>query len=235
MSELKTDMVNLTGKLQQSNANQPIELNDPQQVWVVQSGSIAIFVVTIDRDQIAGQRQYLCTIDPGEAMFGAVATSHQLLAVPFGTAEVLALDPNCWQDLCHQQDPRIHTWLTSWLGHLAPILATQPLPATAVQANNAAHYSLVDRQTLQVTEMCWVEMQSGTACWQGITEIPLTKLYHSPLRSGYPRSGMSKLLLVPSPRFPPPPYLLVWHGFTPVCCRASNSVTNASNKSIDPA
>jgi NHLM bacteriocin system ABC transporter ATP-binding protein len=164
----------MQGKIYPRNGHQPIELNDPQQVWVVQSGSIAIFVVTIDRDQIAGQRQYLCTIEPGEAMFGAVAASHQLLAVPLGTADVLALDGNCWQDLCHHQDPRIQTWLTSWLGHLAPILATQPLPASTVQAHNTAHYSLIDRQTLQVTEMCWVEMQSGTACWQGITEIPLT-------------------------------------------------------------
>lgn len=104
-------MSDLRGQLHQYNGNQPIELNDPQQVWVVQSGAIAIFVVTIDRDQISGQRQYLCTIDPGEAMFGTVAASHQLLAVPLGTAEVLALDSHCWQDLCHQQDPCIQTWL----------------------------------------------------------------------------------------------------------------------------
>jgi NHLM bacteriocin system ABC transporter ATP-binding protein len=165
----------LRGQCYQSNANQPIELLDPQQVWVVQSGSVAIFVVTIDRDQIAGQRQYLCTINAGEAMFGALVASQQLLAVPLGTADLLALDGNCWQDLCHQQDPRVQTWLSIWLDRLAPRLATQPVPTTAVPANNAAHYSLVDRQTLQVTAICWVEIQSGTVCWQDTTAIPLTE------------------------------------------------------------
>lgn len=166
-------MIDLQGKIHSQNGHQPIELNDPQQVWVVQSGSVAIFVVTISQDQ-AGQRQYLCTINANEAIFGAIDDHQQLLAVPMGTADLLELDRNCWQALCQQQDPRIQTWLNNWLGYLAPIVATQPFPTSALQTENTAHYSLVDRQTLQVTEMCWVEMQSGTACLQGMTDLPLT-------------------------------------------------------------
>jgi NHLM bacteriocin system ABC transporter ATP-binding protein len=167
-------MTDLTGQSYQRNGHQPIELHDPQQVWVVQAGAVAIFVVTINQDQIAGQRQYLCTINANEAIFGAADDRQQLLAVPMGSADLLELDRNCWQTLCQQQDPRIQTWLNNWLGHLTPILATQPFPTSALQAENTAHYSLVDRQTLQVAEMCWVEMQSGSACLQGMTEMPLT-------------------------------------------------------------
>jgi NHLM bacteriocin system ABC transporter ATP-binding protein len=166
-------MIDLTGQSYQKNGHQPIELNDPQQVWVVQSGAVAIFVVTINQDQ-AGQRQYLCTINAEEAIFGATDSSQKLLAVPMGSADLLKLDRNCWQTLCQQQDPCIQTWLNNWLSYLAPIVATQPFPTSALQAANTSHYSLVDRQTLQVAEMCWVEMQSGTACLQGITEMPLT-------------------------------------------------------------
>jgi NHLM bacteriocin system ABC transporter ATP-binding protein len=167
-------MTDLTGQSYQRNGHQPIELHDPQQVWVVQAGAVAIFVVTINQDQIAGQRQYLCTINAQEAIFGATDDHQRLLAVPMGSADLLELDRNCWQTLCQQQDPRIQTWLNNWLSHLAPIVATQPFPASTLQAENTAHYSLVDRQTLQVAEMCWVEMQSGTACLQGMTEMPLT-------------------------------------------------------------
>jgi NHLM bacteriocin system ABC transporter ATP-binding protein len=166
-------MIDLQGKIHSRNGHQPIELNDPQQVWVVQSGSVAIFVVTINQEQ-AGQRQYLCTINANEAIFGATDDHQRLLAVPMGTADLLELDRNCWQNLCQEQDPRIQTWLNNWLSYLAPIVATQPFPISALQTENTAHYSLVDRQTLQVAEMCWVEMQSGTACLQGMTEMPLT-------------------------------------------------------------
>jgi NHLM bacteriocin system ABC transporter ATP-binding protein len=166
-------MIDLTGQSYQKNGHQPIELNDPQQVWIVQSGSAAIFVVTINHDQ-TGQRQYLCTINANEAIFGAADDQQQLLAVPMGSADLLELDRDCWQALCQQQDPRIQTWLNNWLSYLAPIVATQPFPTSALQAENTAHYSLVDQQTLQVAEMCWVEMQSGTACLQGMTDMPLT-------------------------------------------------------------
>jgi NHLM bacteriocin system ABC transporter ATP-binding protein len=166
-------MIDLQGKIHSRNGHQPIELNDPQQVWIVQSGSIAIFVVTINQDQ-SGQRQYLCTINTNEAIFGADDDHQQLLAVPMGTADLLELDRNCWQNLCQEQDSRIQAWLNNWLSYLAPIVATQPFPISALQTENTAHYSLVDRQTLQVAEMCWVEMQSGTACLQGMNEMPLT-------------------------------------------------------------
>jgi NHLM bacteriocin system ABC transporter ATP-binding protein len=167
-------MIDITGQSHQRNGHQPIELHDPQQVWVVQAGSMAIFVVTINQDQIAGQRQYLCTINANEAIFGATDDHQRLLAVPMGTADLLELDRHCWHTLCQQQDTRIQTWLDNWLGHLAPIVATQPFPTSSLQAESTAHYSLVDRQTLQVAEMCWVEMQSGSACLQGMTEMPLT-------------------------------------------------------------
>jgi NHLM bacteriocin system ABC transporter ATP-binding protein len=167
-------MSDLQGQLHQLNGHQPIKLNDPQQVWIVQSGSIAIFSVTINSDKVVGQRQYLCTINANEAIFGASDTTQQLLAVPLGEVNVVELDQHCWQNLCFQHDLRIQMWLDSWLGHLAPIVATKPFPTSTLQAQNTANYSLVDSQNLQFTEMCWVEMQSGTAFVQGITDMPLT-------------------------------------------------------------
>jgi NHLM bacteriocin system ABC transporter ATP-binding protein len=168
--------IELHGTSHQRHGHQPLLLQDPQQVWVVESGSIAIFVVTTDRtnaEQPIGPRQYLCTLESRSAMFGAVDPAYQLLAVPLGTARILELDPQCWQELCHQHDPRILTWLNEWFDRLAPILAAHPLPTDSLQANATAHYSLIDRQTLQTTEVCWLEMQAGTACLQGIDELSI--------------------------------------------------------------
>ncbi|MCY7368122.1 MAG: NHLP bacteriocin export ABC transporter permease/ATPase subunit [Chamaesiphon sp.] len=172
--------IDLRGTSSQLHGSQPLPLNDPQQVWVVEAGSIAIFVITtesIDNPQegsAIGQRQYLCTLEPQAAMFGATDPSVRLLAVPLGSARILKLDPQCWVELCQQSDPRISTWLQNWFDLLVPILATQPFPTAPVQAELTAHYSLIDRQTLQTTDVCWVEMQSGTACLQGIEELILT-------------------------------------------------------------
>lgn len=167
-------MIDLRGQIHQCNGHQPIQLNNLQQVWVIQSGSITIFVVTINLDQSMGARQYLCTLNAPEAIFGATDPSYQLLAVPLGAVSLMQLDPGCWQELCDQGDQRVQIWLNAWLSHLAPVLATQPFPTTALQAHDTAHYSLIDQQILQLTEICWVEMQSGTACLQGMTEMPLT-------------------------------------------------------------
>jgi NHLM bacteriocin system ABC transporter ATP-binding protein len=169
-------MSELQGTSHQRHGHQPLLLQDPQQVWIVESGSIAIFVVTTDptnAEQPIGPRQYLCTLESQAAMFGAVDTAYQLLAVPLGTARILELDPQCWQELCHQHDPHILTWLHEWFDRLAPILASQPFPTDSLQANATAHYSLIDRQTLQTTEVCWLEMQAGTACLQGIDELSI--------------------------------------------------------------
>jgi len=165
-------MNELQGEIYQRNGHQPIELIDPQQVWVVESGSVAIFAVATDG--ALNQRQYLCTIDAGEAIFGTADNAYKLLGVPLGTANLLNLDLNCWQDLCDRQDARVQTWLTNWLGHLAPILQTQTPPTSTLLATADAHYSLVDRQTLQMTEICWVEIHAGTACLQDKIDISLT-------------------------------------------------------------
>ena len=165
-------MNELQGEISQRNGHQPLELIDPHQVWVVESGSVAIFAIATDGT--VGQRQYLCTIDTGAAIFGATDNAYRLLGVPLGTATVLNLDLNCWQDLGDRQDARVQTWLVNWLEHLAPIFFTQTPPPSTLLAAADAHYSLVDRQNLQMSESCWVEIQAGTACLQGQSDLSVT-------------------------------------------------------------
>jgi NHLM bacteriocin system ABC transporter ATP-binding protein len=71
-------MTDLSGQLYRVKGNEPILLDDPQTVWVVQSGSVALFAVTM-RDGIQeGVRRYLFSAGSGNALFGTprVETLH---------------------------------------------------------------------------------------------------------------------------------------------------------------
>ncbi|MEH1872249.1 hypothetical protein [Nostoc sp.] len=47
-------------------------LDDPQQVWAIQSGSMAIFASHLQNGSLQGSRQYLFTAEMGEVLFGFV-------------------------------------------------------------------------------------------------------------------------------------------------------------------
>ncbi|RUT08787.1 NHLP family bacteriocin export ABC transporter permease/ATPase subunit [Dulcicalothrix desertica PCC 7102] len=95
----------LQEQLYQLKGNEPILLNDPQALWQIQSGSISLFVVTVDNGIIQGNRRYLFSCNPGEALFGSLKYSdnqhRQILAVPIGTAELLKVNI---QNINHYQN-----------------------------------------------------------------------------------------------------------------------------------
>jgi len=60
----------LPGQVYKINGNQPFLLDDPQTVWLVQSGSVALFAVKVNQGVIEGIRRYLFSCDSGAALFG---------------------------------------------------------------------------------------------------------------------------------------------------------------------
>jgi ATP-binding cassette subfamily C protein len=56
----------------QLRGNQKLLLNDPEKIWLVQSGVVAIFAVSIQNQALVGARRYLFSCEPGEVLFGAV-------------------------------------------------------------------------------------------------------------------------------------------------------------------
>ena len=63
-----TTVRELQGKFYTINGNQPILLDDPRDVWVVQSGSVALFAVTVNKGVVEGTRRYLFSTGLGEAL-----------------------------------------------------------------------------------------------------------------------------------------------------------------------
>ncbi len=113
----------LQGKLYQVKGNEPILLNDPNSIWVIQSGTMALFAITIKAGVVEGTRRYLCSISRGESLFGTDASSHrQILAVPMGETELLQLDRECFRDMIANGDVDAIACIQIWLQHLSTAL-----------------------------------------------------------------------------------------------------------------
>lgn len=61
--------------------NESLLLNDREKVWLVQSGSLSVFVTTIQNGLPQDDRRYLFSVSAGEVLFGAIAD------LPLTTAE----------------------------------------------------------------------------------------------------------------------------------------------------
>ncbi|MEQ9367548.1 MAG: hypothetical protein RIG63_00750 [Coleofasciculus chthonoplastes F3-SA18-01] len=57
-------------QLHRLKRNQTLLLDDPQTVWIIESGAIALFAVTLKQNHSLTSRRYLFTAKPTEAVFG---------------------------------------------------------------------------------------------------------------------------------------------------------------------
>ena len=176
------DRINLPGKIYRVKANAPILLNDPQSFWVVESGSIAIFAVKVERGIIKGDRHYLYTCNPGEALFGSVAQSangsevtHQLLAIPIGKTELRKINAADFQELFADYQDLVLNWIKIWLGKLDEALDRANSPKIQIKANILGQFYLNNAQTFQANrDLVWLQVRSGYLRWRGFEEILLT-------------------------------------------------------------
>ncbi|HEY9768933.1 MAG TPA: hypothetical protein V6C71_10625 [Coleofasciculaceae cyanobacterium] len=176
------ERLDLPGQIYQVKASEPILLNDPQSLWVVQSGSIAIFAVTVNQGVIEGTRRYLCSCDLQQAMFGSVtynsnssSTSCQLLAVPIGKTKLRKISGGNLQELFPRYESQVLGWIEIWLKKLDKALTQVNSPKIQVKANISGRFSLTDGQTFQTdTDLVWLKLQSGYLRWRGFSEILLT-------------------------------------------------------------
>ncbi|MBD2533948.1 NHLP bacteriocin export ABC transporter permease/ATPase subunit [Nostoc flagelliforme FACHB-838] len=169
----------LQGQLYSLKGNEPILLDDPQTIWVVQSGSVALFAVTIKNGITEGTRRYLFTSNPEEALFGTafdcIHQHHQLLVVPMGETELLKVDREYFEELVADGDTRIVSLVEGWVEQINTTLSHIATPAIQVRAVGEARFSLIDGQTLQPEPdaIAWVQIQQGNVRWMGLEELTL--------------------------------------------------------------
>ncbi|MEN9520244.1 MAG: hypothetical protein RLZZ381_2832, partial [Cyanobacteriota bacterium] len=170
----------LPGQVYKIKGNEPILLNDPQTVWLVNRGAIAIFAVTVKNDLLTGNRRYLFNCESNEALFGTIPslgkTDSQILAVPIGETELIKIDRAYFDFLVTNADSQIDTWVNNWLHKFKAVLSTASIPPIQVKAGMPGRFSVNNGQTCQPEPdtVMWVKIQQGYLHWLGREELTLT-------------------------------------------------------------
>jgi len=117
------EIKDLQGELCSANGNQPILLNDPQTAWVIQSGAIAVFTVTVTAGILEGAHQYLFSLNSREALFGispTLAGKHRrILAVPLEETQLLKVTTAHLEVLMVNGHPGVIALVEGWIHQLA--------------------------------------------------------------------------------------------------------------------
>ncbi|MBI4782143.1 MAG: NHLP bacteriocin export ABC transporter permease/ATPase subunit [Oscillatoriophycideae cyanobacterium NC_groundwater_1537_Pr4_S-0.65um_50_18] len=153
--------------------NLPLLLNEPGQIWSVQSGSVALFTVTTLNGSPESERRYLFDVKPGEALFSVMLGGQDnqlgMLAVAVEPAE-LSQQPIAEMDL-----PQLLPLLERWVHQLAKVKGL-PRSLLTKPAESDRLISLFKDQIFQPPKDCvlWVQCQQGAARWLGYDAMPLT-------------------------------------------------------------
>lgn len=171
-------MVNLIQKVNQIKGNELLLLNDSQTIWIVQSGSLAVFTTLFEGKESKGSRRYLFGVNTGEALFGVTPKEQRgILAVALEETELIAVNID---DLI--ADIRVGNCssmalLSSWIHHWGEWLIAQKItpPDNILQVDFSQFLSLQKGQALRSLPktIAWVKVQQGEACWMGIKELKL--------------------------------------------------------------
>lgn len=175
------DLDNLPGQIYTIKGNEPILINDPQTLWLLRTGAIAIFTVTVQNKVITGNRRYLFTCEPDEVIFGTIPslgkTDTQLLAVPIGETKLLKIDRAYFNHLVAEAKNQIATWVETWLSKIKFILSNTSIPPIQTKARQEGRFSLSNGQTFQpeANVLIWIKIQQGYLRWLGREELTITK------------------------------------------------------------
>ena len=157
--------------------NEPLVLTTPGWFWrVCSGGSVAIFAVSLNQGILVGDRRYLFTVEPGEALFNFEVpndTGLGIVAIALEPSEVEAL-PLSETDETHCPTPVLKSLMDGWINHLGDIKGLPPIPPTAIVPD--IHYlSLTPGQHYQTQpgQVMWIRMQQGAATWLGDAASPV--------------------------------------------------------------
>jgi NHLM bacteriocin system ABC transporter ATP-binding protein len=157
--------------------NQPLLLDDPSLIWIVQSGSVALFTVRLINGIPDGERRYLFDAEPGEALLGSpVDQLDGQQDRQFGILAVAIEPAELWeQPLLETTLPNLPLLLDRWVYKLGNV-AGLPKSGFARLPHLERSVLLSENQIFQppADQVLWVRSQQGTARWLGYEMLILT-------------------------------------------------------------
>ncbi|MFB2934484.1 NHLP bacteriocin export ABC transporter permease/ATPase subunit [Aerosakkonemataceae cyanobacterium BLCC-F154] len=174
--------------------NQLLLLDNPQKVWLVQSGTVAIFVTKVVAGEPVGDRHYLFSVNSGEALFGVAlwgeetlenanldesypSFNYGILAVTIQESVVLELDLADLIGKIAAADTEVILLLEVWIDRLSKSIATSAISnkKTQIQPVKSSPQKLAKGQVIQATSktLFWMKLHQGSTAWMGIEELNL--------------------------------------------------------------
>jgi NHLM bacteriocin system ABC transporter ATP-binding protein len=181
MLDQKKDDKNLQAKLFKLKGNEPILLDAPETVWMIESGSMAVFTITVNNGIPEGVRHYLFTAEPGEALFSTALSPQPgkqrcMMAVAVEETHLVKMPLERLEQWDTNGNVKTLTLIESWIDRLGAALDRVSCPGASVQSAGRQYISLSKGQTFSVSQarlVSWVHVQQGSAKWMGFAEFPL--------------------------------------------------------------
>ncbi len=125
---------NLTGQSYTLNGNESIILNDPETVWLVESGAMTIFSIPTQAGIPEGARRHLFRVKAGQAIFSNASNStdcpYQLLAVSLEETELCKISADRFSAQLAQSNTEAIALVEGWIHQLDSVLASIIPPET---------------------------------------------------------------------------------------------------------
>jgi NHLM bacteriocin system ABC transporter ATP-binding protein len=159
--------------------NEPILLDEVQTVWIVKSGSLALFAIKVEHGIPVGSRRYLFNIASGEAMFSTVSGSQdevrQILAVSMEETELIRVSIEDFGKWIADGDCKAVVMIENWIHQLSSVLSHISAPTIPVQPESKNYFCLKSGDIFQPPQgtIAWVQIQQGSVRWMGFEELLL--------------------------------------------------------------
>ncbi len=173
-----------TNPEQAAGGNTPILLDNNEDAWLVASGKVDVFVVSLRSGQPTGARRHCLTVIAGEAIFGMPAARSGegigLLAVGAVGTHLIRLSPDKLQSAAFDESlrPRVLEIIARWVTGLSREAwkPSTPRPRAEIQLcpNSPAQLEDGERGRAQ-KEIVWVSHESGTSLFLGLEEISVNE------------------------------------------------------------
>jgi len=146
--------------------HQPLLLNQPQTIWCVRSGVVAVFAVALDQGMVKGDRRHLFNVESGAALFGADLTEATLGLL------AIALEPSEIEAVPFQASDELRLQLEIWINKLGQIPGL-PQPPNSALTPQTQHVSLLPGQAIRANcdRVVWLHVQRGKLQWMGHPEL----------------------------------------------------------------
>ena len=175
-----SEMFEEIGTRYEIGGNTPFLLNDPESVWLIQSGTVEIFSVRVLEGQPSGSRYHFITSTTGDLLFGMDLEKYGqglgLLAVGVVGTQVIQFPMAMFRQMAAAPElaDEISPLIEKWVGGLSYAITKNvyPKPRVEVLIEPDSKVKLQDGKSARSKKgLVWLQYLEGSSLFIGMEEI----------------------------------------------------------------